>query len=65
MSQSRIMKEFWGLMASHVWTFVIGVIVGMLLILFMQGAGDEEPRPGINLETIQPQPGYIPRELKP
>ena len=65
MSQSRIMKEFWGLVSSHAWTFVIGIIVGMLLILFMQNTiEDEAPRPGINIEQLQPQPGYIPEVTK-
>ena len=62
MSNSKIMDEFWGLVGSHAWAFTIGLICGMLLILFMQNATDE-PQPGINIQT--PQPGYIPQGLKP
>lgn len=63
-SNSKIMNEFWALVSSHVWTFIIGIIVGMLLILFMQETSDKDPRPSINIEHLQPQPGYIPRGLE-
>lgn len=62
MSNSKIMNEFWGLVGSHAWAFVIGMICGMLLILFMQNRPDE-PQPMISIPQIQPQPGYIPQGL--
>jgi hypothetical protein len=64
MSSSKIMNEFWGLVGSHVWTFVIGIIVGILICLYAQNTPDE-PRPSINIEHPQPQPSYIPRGLNP
>jgi len=64
MSNSKIMNEFWGLVSSHLTSFIVGTIFGILLILYMQNATDDEPQPGINISQ-PPQPGYIPQGLKP
>ena len=59
-SNSRIMREFWGLVGSLSWVFISGVICGILLCLYMQETGDNELQPVNNIECNQPQPGYIP-----
>lgn len=63
-NHSRIMAEFWGLIGSFAWVFSLGVLVGILACLYAQNT-PEEPRPTINIEKYQPQPGYIPEGLKP
>ncbi|MEB4590530.1 hypothetical protein VSS37_06025 [Candidatus Thiothrix sp. Deng01] len=64
MSNSRIMKEFWGIASAYIKVFALGFVVGVLTCIYWHD--EPEPiTPGIDVDQYNPpRPGYIPPELQ-
>lgn len=61
MSNSRIMKEFWGIASGYIKSFCFGFLVGVLTCIYLHDDGNQQAETAAS-QTEKPTPGYIPPE---